>query len=200
MSTLSLAALTKAAAVLGCNLASILAIDEVESAGAGFDRQGRVKILFEPHVFHRLTGGAFGATHPDLSYPDWKPKAPSYKRDQHQVLAQARALVPLPGQHKPDDVDAAAVMSCSWGRYQLMGEGFRACGFNTVAAFERAMLEDEGQHLAGFVSYIRAKPSAHKALLARNWSAFARAYNGPGYLKHGYHTRLDAAYQKHLVA
>ena len=29
------------------------------------------------------------------------------------------------------------------------------------------------------------------------WAAFARAYNGPSYWRHGYHTKLARAYRRH---
>ena len=35
-----------------------------------------------------------------------------------------------------------------------------------------------------------------KYLRAKNWAGFARAYNGPGYARRGYHTRMAAAYKR----
>ncbi len=184
--SLTAQAFTAAAAALGCDVASIRAVDEVESAGAGFDASGRVKILFEPHIFHRLTEGRHAELHPQLSYRTWVPGAPSYRRDQHVVLAEAKAL------------DAsAAVQSCSWGRYQVMGFHWRACGFRAVEHFETAMRRGEGEHLASFVAFIRATPAALAGLRAKDWPAFARAYNGSGYAKNKYDTKLAAAYARH---
>ncbi|MGG7377547.1 N-acetylmuramidase domain-containing protein, partial [Escherichia coli] len=40
------------------------AVIHVESSGAGYQADRRPKILFERHVFHRLTGGRFDAAHP----------------------------------------------------------------------------------------------------------------------------------------
>ncbi len=60
-----------AAAQLGIKeLATLKAIDDVESGGSGFLKSsGRPKILFERHLFHRFTNpvGRFSVSHPDIS-------------------------------------------------------------------------------------------------------------------------------------
>jgi hypothetical protein len=181
---------------LGVSVAAVLAVDEVESAGAGFDEQGRVKLLFEPHWFHKLTGGIFADSHPALSCPAWNPKSPSYQRDQHQVLAEARALVPAPGQSSVR-VDDAAVQACSWGRYQVMGFNWRLAGARSLAAFEAQMRTSEAEHLAAFVSFVRSHREMLAALQAQDWPGFARRYNGPGYAANRYDTKLAAAFARH---
>lgn len=178
--------LQRAATALGVSVAAIKAVDEVESAGAGFDDLGRVKLLFEPHWFHKLSGGRFADAHPALSVPSWNPKSPSYRRDQHQVLDEARALD-----------DAAAVQACSWGRYQVMGFNWRLAGARSLAAFEAQMRSSEGDHLAAFVFFVRSSREMLTALQALNWAAFACRYNGPGYKANHYDTKLAAAYARH---
>ena len=179
-------AIAAAAGLLCCDIAAIRAIDEVESRGAGFDTQGRVKILFEPHRFNAHSGGAYDLSHPHLSYPSWIAGAPSYRRDQHKVLAEAMAL----------DADAA-LRATSWGRYQIMGDNYRAAGYRTLHAYVEAMRTSEDAHLAAFVSFVRADPRMYRALQKRDWETFARRYNGPAYAKHGYHTKLADAYKRH---
>jgi hypothetical protein len=44
---------------LGCSCRQLDAVRAVESAGRGFDADGRPKRLFERHKFHRFTGGRF---------------------------------------------------------------------------------------------------------------------------------------------
>lgn len=179
-------AFQQAALSLGCDIACIRAVDEVESAGAGFDERGRVKILFEPHIFAKYSGHKFDKSHPHLSYGNWKPGAPSYSRDQHAVLAEAKALDPK-----------AAIMSASWGRYQLMGFNFEACGFRNVYDFEAAMNNGEGAQLGAFVKFILKDKVMLIALRAKDWRAFAERYNGPGFAKNKYDTKLAVAYAKH---
>ncbi|WP_461097751.1 N-acetylmuramidase family protein [Spirosoma luteolum] len=53
--TLTSADLIQAASDLGCDVAAIRAVDEVESNGAGF-KNGRIVIRFETAVFQKSTG------------------------------------------------------------------------------------------------------------------------------------------------
>jgi hypothetical protein len=68
---LTVAHYSHAAAALGCEVAAIRAVLEVETGGSGFDRKGRLALLFEPHRFHVLTAGRFTESHPRLSSPRW---------------------------------------------------------------------------------------------------------------------------------
>ncbi len=175
----------RAAAALGCDRGAILAVVHVESAGSGFLADGRPKILFEATVFHRLTGGRFDGTAPDLSSPTWnralyKGGAAEYKR-----LQAAMAL----------DEDAA-LCSASWGMFQVMGENFHACGFASVTDFVAAMVAGEGRQLDAFVAFVKASPAMAQALAAHDWAGFARHYNGPGYQENHYDTKLATAYQQ----
>src|SRR6188768_3727114 len=53
---LSSAELLTAADKLGVDVATLRAILQVETAGAGFDAKKRLKLLFEPHIFYRQLG------------------------------------------------------------------------------------------------------------------------------------------------
>lgn len=57
----------EAAEALGCDLAAVMAVAEVESRGDAFLPDGRPTVLFERHVFRRLTGGIHDRAAPDLS-------------------------------------------------------------------------------------------------------------------------------------
>ncbi len=63
-------AMAEAAQALGCEVAAVRAVAEVESRGSGFDAQGRPTILYERHVFARNTApkGRFNAQFPDISF------------------------------------------------------------------------------------------------------------------------------------
>src|SRR5262249_14797719 len=63
--------LDAAAADLGCERAVIDAVCDVESSGGGFLADGRPKILFEAHAFHKATGGRWDRTNPNISSPEW---------------------------------------------------------------------------------------------------------------------------------
>jgi hypothetical protein len=51
--------------------AAVMAVNEVEAPSGGFEPDGRPRILFEGHVFHRNTGGRFDKIAPTLSFPRW---------------------------------------------------------------------------------------------------------------------------------
>ena len=53
---LSSTELLAAANKLGVDVATLRAILQVETAGAGFDAKKRLKLLFEPHIFYRQLG------------------------------------------------------------------------------------------------------------------------------------------------
>lgn len=173
----------RAAARLGCEPSAIEAVAAVESAGSGFNPDGSVKTLFEGHVFHRLTKGRFDSTSPTLSYPKWTREF--YGRtwqDEGYRLSMAMALDP-----------EAAMLSTSWGRFQIMGFNYDACGFPSVEAFVAAMRESEVNQLDAFLAFIEARKLAD-ALRELRWSDFARGYNGPDYAVNKYDQRLANAY------
>ena len=59
--------ITKAAGSLVVGAAELWAVVSVETSGCGFLPDKRPKILFERHLFHRLTDGQFDDTNPGIS-------------------------------------------------------------------------------------------------------------------------------------
>ena len=53
---LTSAGLMAAANKVGVDPATLRAVLEVETAGAGFDAKNRLKLLFEPHIFYKQLG------------------------------------------------------------------------------------------------------------------------------------------------
>lgn len=176
----------RAARKLGCSVAAIRAVAEVESTGAGFLPSGEPKILFEAHVFDRLTGGRFRKSHPNLSSAKWDKAlyGPAGKH-QHVRLQRAVAL----------DRDAA-LQSASWGRFQVMGFNWRVCGYATLQKFINAMYRSEEEHLNAFVGYVIARGLADE-LQRLDWPGFALGYNGPGYAANRYDEKMAAAYRRY---
>jgi hypothetical protein len=178
---------------LGVDLATVKAIAEVESAGDGFFPDGNVKTLFEGHHFYRLTKGKFADSHPDLCFPKWD--RTSYGKTWQAERARFERAWGL----DPD----AALKSCSWGRFQIMGFNHKACGFAYVTAFADAMLTEIGQLMA-FVAFVRSNPKLLAAAQARDWDDFARIYNGPGYAApagrdNDYDVKLERAHKRHAA-
>lgn len=172
-----------AATRLGVEIAAIKSVAEVETSGAAFDDDGRPRILFERHYFHRLTHGRYDKLHPDISN--------SLGGGYGKFSAQYGKL------EKAYQLDAtAALESASWGRFQIMGANHKDAGFDSVQEFVLALSHAEAAHLLAFASFVAANKGLHTALQKKQWTAFAKAYNGKGYKKNDYDTKLKKAYDK----
>lgn len=173
--------LERSAKSLGCEVAAIKAVCQVEAPNGGFLSDGRPNILFERHKFSQFTGGQFDASDPDIS----NPKAGGYGAggvNQHDRLGRAA------------DLDReAALKSASWGKFQIMGFNFSAAGFKDLQSFINAMYRSEGAQLDAFVAFIKHEGLADE-LREHRWADFARRYNGPSYAINRYDTKLAAAY------
>lgn len=172
----------EAAAMVGLTPAHIAAVKAVESRGRGFEGD-RPIILFEPHVFSRETGGRFDRTHGGVSYPKWGMKP--YRNEQADRYDQLTYAMRLDR--------TAALRSASWGLFQIMGFNHEAAGFSDVELFVKAHVASEREQLLAFCRFIRTNGYV-EALRREDWATFARRYNGPGYKKHAYHTKLAAAF------
>jgi hypothetical protein len=179
--------LDAAAAELGCELAVVDAVCDVESSGGGYLADGRPKILFEAHAFHTATGGRWDRTNPNISSPTWdRSLYGAGGAHQYDRLAEAIAL----------DRNAA-LQSASWGRFQVMGSNYAAAGFANAEAFVQAMCDREAAHLQAFIGFCR-KNRLVEALQNQDWETFARGYNGSGQVEH-YAALLEAAYGRHAA-
>jgi hypothetical protein len=167
--------------------ATLRAVAEVESTGSGFlpAPSGKPKVLFEGHAFHRLTGGRYSAEHPDISYPKW-----SRGKYSGSLAGEWRRLEAACRLDR-----TAALQSASWGLFQIMGFNYPYCGCEDVETFVAKQYESAAQQLALFVKFI-SRPPLLPALRARNWKAFARAYNGPGFAANRYDSKLAAAHER----
>jgi hypothetical protein len=173
----------EAAALLKCDVPAIKAVAEVESSGAGFLKDGRPKILFERHKFRELTKGSHNQTHPDISGPRGGYGAAG--GHQWDRFNEAFALDP-----------SAAIQSCSWGKFQVMGFNYRISGFKNPEDFRAAMEKSEGEHLKAFCNFITGN-SLDGPLRKLQWAKVAEGYNGKAYRDNKYDTKLAAAYKKY---
>lgn len=196
-----------AARILGCSVAQIRAVFEVEAQGAGWftDVRGAIleldgpggfldgphlpKILFEAHVFDRETKGRYRATHPNISSAAWNRALYIGGQGEYERLHRAMALD-----------RRAALRSASWGAAQIMGFNHKLAGFDTVEAFVDAMKTGSRAHLMAFVAYIQNSglTNALRQITTYHASAvpFARGHNGPGYAANEYHVRIARAFAK----
>lgn len=169
---------------IGVGEDELRAVIEVETSGGGFDKSGRPKILFEPHIFYRLLDGTprAKAVSAGLAYPKWGEKP--YPKDSYDRLLAGITID-----------ETAALKACSWGLGQIMGENFHAAGYGSVQEMVEAFKQDEENHLQAMVKFI-VNNHLDDELRAHNWAAFARGYNGPQYAKNAYDTKLAAAFAK----
>lgn len=172
-----------AARTLGAEVEAIKAVAEVETAGDAFDDDGHPRILFERHYFHRLTGGKYFAKHKSIS----QKTSGGYGKFSVQYTKLKEAY----------DLDAtAALKSASWGKFQIMGENFKAAGFDTVTDFVFALPQSESAHLKAFANFVASNKKMLIALKTKSWASFAASYNGAGYKKNDYDTKMAAAYKR----
>ena len=182
MTTLTAADFARAAQLLGCTPAAIRAVAEVEAPGGGFLKDGRPKILFEAHIFSRYTQHRFDQGHPSISSRVWNPALYRGGEAEHDRLAKAAAL----------DREAA-LLSCSWGRFQIMGFNYQKAGFKTLQDFVNAMYKSEAEHLTAFCHFVKAR-GLDDELRRLDWPGFALGFNGPEYAKHRYDARIAQAH------
>lgn len=176
-----------AATLLGCEVAAIKAVADVESPGAGFLASGEPYVLFEAHLFSRFTNHFYDDSHPQISSRTWNRQLYRNSKGEHERLQQAALL----------NRDAA-MKSASWGRFQICGFNWQRCGFASLQDFINAMYNDEAAHLRAFCEFIRSSGLADE-LQRKDWTGFARGYNGPQFLANAYDTKLAAAYQRHAA-
>ncbi len=172
----------KAAKKLGCEVATIRAVAEVESRGDGFYPDGFPTILFERHKFRAFTRGRYNKTHPRISGPQG-----GYGRagqNQRNKFSEAFALNP-----------EAAMMSCSWGKFQVMGFNWDDLGYSSIHEFVDSMKEGEAEHLDSFVRFV-IKNGLKDELQRKDFKTFARIYNGPDYRTNKYDTKMESFYKK----
>jgi hypothetical protein len=176
---------TTLAKSLDVEAAALKAVAAVEAAGSGFlpNDPAKPKILFEGHAFHRLTGGRFATQRPDLSYPKWD--RTKYSGTLKGEWARLDAACSLDR--------AAALQSASWGMFQIMGFNYAYCGCPDVEAFVALQHAGADPQMECFARFV-ARPPYLKALQAKDWVAFAAAYNGPQHAKNNYAPKMAAAY------
>ncbi|MEM1079213.1 MAG: N-acetylmuramidase domain-containing protein [Pseudomonadota bacterium] len=164
-------AFTEAADQLGCELAVIKAVWEVESAGRGFRKDGSLTRRFEPH-------------HMPAATTNWKDSWKLAFQTREKKFAAAYAKNPI-----------AALLATSWAGSQIMGFNAEAAGYSSVEDMIERMAADENEHMRGFVKLIQSW-GLQPSLRSRDWRTLARRYNGPGQAER-YAGLMEAAYRRH---
>jgi hypothetical protein len=169
-----------ALASLGVDAATAWSILNVESGKAGFLADRRPQILFESHQFHGQTGGAYDASHPEISQPTWV-RDYAGGAGEYPRLAKAFALD-----------SEAALKSASWGLGQIMGFNYQVAGYSSIALFVQDACASEAKQLLQFQNFLISK-GILAALQAHDWNTVALHYNGSGQVD-AYGSRLSQSY------
>jgi hypothetical protein len=182
---LSASGLQAACQQLSVSAAEIWAVvfTECDPPYSGYFPDGRPQILYERHIFHRLTGGRFSAANPDISNPVPGGYGPSGSH-QYDRLRKAMALD-----------ESAAIQSASWGMGQTLGTNFKTLGYASPQELVRQMFLCEDEQLSAMIGEIKNSKIAG-ALAAHDWPNFARVYNGPNYAINNYDQHLRSWYEK----
>lgn len=175
----------EAANQIGCEVAAIKAVSEVEAPKGGFLPSGKPTILFEAHIFSAKTRHKYDLTYPQISSRKWNKTLYLGGEREYERLEQAKQL----------DKNAA-LQSTSWGKFQVMGFNFKICGWDNIESFVHDMYISEGQHLKAFIGFIKSN-KLDKYLISKDWAKFALRYNGIGYKQNKYDEKIAAAYKKY---
>jgi len=212
---------------LGCEANVLKAIAQVESGGRDAfwiindttaHRVYAPKIMFERHYFSRLTGGRYDQTHPDISWPipyrkaklqgTHDEKMASGTVSKTDIRDNQQDYLRLINAYRLDD--QAALQSASWGKFQVLGVNYLACGAKSIEEFSMSMCKSESGQIQWLAGFIRNKPRAWKdqknkaqgkeislwdAVKFKNWDAIAFNYNGPRYKENDYAKKMKDAYE-----
>lgn len=151
--------------------------------------QQHARILYERHYMHRLLlkAGHTQAQIDQLSTNEPKivhtyESSYSYgtESEQHARLLRAREL----------NVDAAN-MSCSWGKFQVMGEYYKHL-YKTTQEMVEAQNYCALQHLQYFKVFLTDEKKMLDSMRSKSWTNIAEKYNGKNQV--GYDTKIETAY------
>ena len=172
---------------VGDDPCKVQAVAMVESGGrSGFNKDNTAMIAYEPHVFKRNVSSSTAASVNDAkicnSYTKRGSTAYSGQADGYARLEKAMQI----------DKDAA-IKACSWGKYQVLGENYKALGYGSVGEFHTAVMDPNRQEEI-FTRFVKSKKGLQGALQQGDWATFASGYNGKNYKDGNYDTKIKNAY------
>ena len=182
--TLTDADFRKVGEELGVEVAAIKAVVVIEAGNKmeGFWAPGVPVVNFDPAMYSRYRGKAKNKS------GDKNAKVPSglkgYALKEWTQLVNARKVNAQ-----------GADMGTFWGMFQIGGFNYKLCGCESVEEMVRLMSYSELEQLELFAAFL-VNTGMVNDLRAKNWSSFARKYNGASYARRGYHTKMAAAYKR----
>lgn len=183
---------------LKCEIAAVMAVAKVEAPKGGFNSDGSLTVLFEPHIFWRelvnlgVNPNTVLEGNRDILSSVWnKALYPSnYKGVYKQILkAQSLSIEKV----TKEQIFEAVARSCSWGKFQVLGRNYRDLGFKSAIQLVDFLQLSEKNHLIVFCAFLEIKKLDIKLRL-KDWDGFALGYNGKSYKVNKYHIKLKATY------
>lgn len=173
--------------------AAIDAIMRAESGSFGWFKDGRMKILPEPHVFYaelpttmkRLALGrglVVGTTYSETKRSGHYRKM-SGPNPRYNLLAKWIAF------H-----EETAYRAISMGRFQIMGFNYKVCGYDSAKEMFNSFCESEVNQLNAFVKFLRNK-GVVSAIRTLDFRAVENLYNGGGQ-KGAYARKMSEYYRE----
>lgn len=183
----------QAAEELKVDEATIHAVVDIEAGAkhSGFYQEGKPVINFSLELFRKyakqrgINLANYTKKYPQIFSSPNRAKYGGYLPAQQARLDAAMAI---------DSI--AAIEATYWGMFQIGGFNWRKCGVDSPQEFAHRMSSSEHDQLELFVNFLQ-NTGLDLPLQRRDWSNFARGYNGASYAKRGYHTRLKKAYDKY---
>ncbi|MFH0782724.1 MAG: N-acetylmuramidase family protein [Pseudomonadota bacterium] len=165
---------------LGLEVETFAAFVEVEGEKSGFIEDGRPRIVFERHIFNRLTAGRYAERYPEIS----SAKAGGYRggKEEYARLSVASSLA-----------TEEALKATSWGMFGFLGVNHSRLGYSNVTEFVEAQFLSGRSQLQVLSKWILSDQKLLNALKERDWKTVVRIYNGPGANK--YDEKLSSAYK-----
>ena len=181
----------KAAIDLNVEVAVLKAVKEVESCGKALIN-GVPVMLFEGHIFwqrlvaRKIDPNKYVKGNEDILYRSWTKKY--YTGKNSGELSRLQKAIKIN--------EAAAYESASYGMFQIMGNNYKVCGYNSAKDFYNDLCKNEDAHFNSFIKFITSKGIV-KHMQSKNWRQIAYLYNGSCYAKNNYHIKLEKAYNKY---
>jgi hypothetical protein len=184
------AAIQRLAVQYGIEPAMLMAVIKVESSGLALVQVGSEmlpEIRWEGHYFDRYVPARLRQKARDqlLAHPSaGRIKNPREQSDRYKMLHRAMKLD-----------QEAALKSISMGVGQVMGSHADTLGYPSVADMFAAAKTGYEAQVDMMVRYI-IRFDLKDELERKDFTGFARGYNGPGYAKGAYHTKIQDAYER----
>lgn len=175
-------------------VAALKAIFKVEAGGkSGFlkEDQNIPVTLEEGHIFYKYlqnkqkNAPEIAKTHPTICYKSWTKQYYKTGLNEYKRYLEAKEID-----------EECAMLATSWGMGQCMGFNYKACGYNSVQDFVKAMYESEYNQLLAMCNFIASNKKMHNALKNKDFNTFASIYNGPGQVEY-YGNKLKTAYESY---